>query len=169
MRRLWMDPTKVTVNVRWLGLTGQQVEILLRHKHGIQVELSDLYNVLLMVGPGNTKDDVTALITAFRDVVAQSRTQKTQVRGLIVPPLPYQVLTPREAFFAPAQSVPLAEAVGCISTETVTCYPPGIPILCPGEEITAEVVDYIALMIREGYRVQGPRDGGWARLRVIQN
>ncbi|HHT70236.1 MAG TPA: aminotransferase class I/II-fold pyridoxal phosphate-dependent enzyme [Firmicutes bacterium] len=166
---LELDPTKVTVNVRRLGLTGQQVEILLRHKHGIQVELSDLYNVLLMVGPGNTKDDVTALITAFRDVVAQSRTQKTQVRGLIVPPLPYQVLTPREAFFAPAQSVPLAEAVGCISTETVTCYPPGIPILCPGEEITAEVVDYIALMIREGYRVQGPRDGGWARLRVIQN
>lgn len=163
-----LDPTKVTVNVRHLGLTGQQVELYLRYKHDIQVELSDLYNVLFMVGPGNTKDDIMALLIAFRDLVEEHRGNKTKIPEIILPPAPCQIMTPREAFFAPAQNVPLVESVGRISTETVTCYPPGIPILCPGEEITADVVDYIELMIKEGYRVQGPRDGGLTQLRVIK-
>ena len=62
---LLLDPTKVTVNVRQLGLTGQQVELILWHKYGIQVELSDLYNVPFIVGPGNTKQDIAALTSAF--------------------------------------------------------------------------------------------------------
>lgn len=163
-----LDPTKVTVNVRRLGLTGQQVELALRYKHGIQVELADLNNVLFMVGPGNNADDISALVDAFRTIAKAYNGKKSKTGNFTIPPLPRQVMTPREAFFAPTISVNLSEAVGRISTETVTCYPPGIPILCPGEEISAAVTQYIALMIEEGYRVQGPRDNRLIKLRVVK-
>ncbi|MGI6129901.1 MAG: aminotransferase class I/II-fold pyridoxal phosphate-dependent enzyme [bacterium] len=163
-----LDPTKVTVNVRQLGLTGQQVELYLRYEHNVQVELSDLYNVLFMVGPGNTEEDVRTLVAAFSELVSQCGQKKVRVSGNSLPPIPPQVMTPREAFFAVADNVPLSETVGRISTETVTCYPPGIPILCPGEIVTTEIVEYITLMINEGYRVQGPHDGGVTRLRVVK-
>lgn len=166
---LELDPTKVTVNVSQLGLTGQQIELYLRHKYGIQVELSDLHNVLFMVGPGNTRADVEVLVTAFEELVQQYRGKKVRSLSATSPPIPCQIMTPREAFLALAESIPLLETVGRISTETVTCYPPGIPILCPGEEITADIVEYIGLMIREGYRVQGPRDGGLTCLRVVKH
>ncbi|NLG87241.1 MAG: aminotransferase class I/II-fold pyridoxal phosphate-dependent enzyme [Firmicutes bacterium] len=164
-----LDPTKVTVNVRRLGLTGQQVEQYLRYEHNIQVELSDLYNVLFMVGPGNDDNDVEALLVGFNQLVARYREKKLVLPATTLPPLPRQIMTPREAFFAAAESVPLTDSLGRVSTETITCYPPGIPILCPGEEITAEIVDYIAIMINEGYQVQGPRDGGLTRLRVVRD
>lgn len=164
-----LDPTKVTVSVKGLGLTGQQVELYLRYRHRIQVELSDLYNVLFIVGPGNTEEEVERLLSALRELAheyAGQRVHRAEVTAL--PPQPRQVLTPREAFFAQAESVPLALARGRISTETVTCYPPGIPILCPGEEVTPEIIEHIDFMKRNGYRIQGPQDGGLTRLRVVK-
>jgi lysine decarboxylase len=164
-----LDPTKVTVSVKGLGLTGQQVELYLRYRHRIQVELSDLYNVLFIVGPGNTEEDVDHLLRALGELVREQEGKKPRAElPPALPPQPRQVLTPREAFFAPAESVPLAQASGRISTETVTCYPPGIPILCPGEEVTPEIIEHIELMKRNGYRIQGPRDGGLTRLRVVK-
>jgi arginine decarboxylase len=166
---LGLDPTKVTVNVRRLGLTGQQVELELRQKYGIQVELADLHNVLFMVGPGTKKHDVISLVTAFRTLANHyGKRNSAPIKKFAMPPIPDQAMTPREAFFAPALTVPLMQAKSCISASTVTCYPPGIPILCPGEEITAAVIEYIALMIEEGYRVQGPIIGKTIDLRVVK-
>lgn len=164
-----LDPTKVTVGVKGLGLTGQQVELYLRYRHRIQVELSDLYNVLFIVGPGNTAEDIDKLLAALAALVKDEagRRERTELPPAL-PPAPRQILTPREAFFAPAESVPLAAARGRISTETVTCYPPGIPILCPGEEVTAEIIEHIEVMKSNGYRIQGPQDGGLTRLRVVK-
>jgi arginine decarboxylase len=164
-----LDLTKVTVSVKGLGITGQQAELYLRYEHGIQVELSDLYNVLFIVGPGTTEEDVERLLKALAELVRENTARAVRQIGVdALPPIPRQVITPREAFFAPADTVPLVAAKGRISMETVTCYPPGIPILCPGEEVTPEIIEHIEFMKENGYRIQGPQDGGLTRLRVVK-
>lgn len=171
-----LDPTKVTVTVKGLGLTGQQVELVLRHRYGVQVEMSDLFNVLLIVGFGNTDEDADRFLAALADLARmapQYRSPETdrvlaraeQLGG--VPPLPVLDILPRDAFFTPSRAVPLAAAAGRVCAEVITCYPPGIPIICPGERFTPEVIDYLSLMRAAGFRISGPRDPGLATVQVL--
>ncbi len=170
-----LDPTKVTVTVRDLGLSGQQVEMILRYRYGIQVELSDLYNVLLIVGFGNTEEDARRLVAALREIAADPAPHRTEaVGGLLrraedlgMPPIPEPATIPREAFFAPSTPVPLEKAAGRIAAEIVTCYPPGIPIICPGERVTPEIVEYLVIMRAAGFRISGPRDPSLHTLQVL--
>ena len=67
-------------------------------------------------------------------------------------------MTPQEAFYAPSSPLSIRETVGKISAEFVMCYPPGIPILAPGEEVTREALDYILYAKEKGSLVMGPQD-----------
>lgn len=170
-----LDPTKVTITVRGLGLTGQQVEMILRYRYGIQVELSDLYNVLLIVGFGNTEGEARHLVAALKEIAADRDRHRTKAAARLLeraaklgmPPLPELSLLPREAFFAPSTPVPLEDAAGRVAAEIVTCYPPGIPIICPGERVTPEIVEYLAIMRAAGFRISGPRDPALRTLQVL--
>lgn len=170
-----LDPTKLTVTVKGLGLTGQQVEMILHYRYGIQVEMSDLFNVLLIVGFGNTEEDAGRFLAALADLARtapgyrSAETDRMLARGeqVGVLPLPELAVSPREAFFSPSRPIPLDEAVGRVCAEVITCYPPGIPIICPGERFTPEVVDHLFLMREAGFRISGPRNPSLATVQVL--
>lgn len=170
-----LDETKVTVTVKELGITGYQAEDYLRRKFNIQAEMSDLFNVLFIVSFANTEQDIKRLIEALKALAREAKGMSSkQVRGIlkqastiVLPPEPEFRMSPREAFFAQTERVPLEKAVGRISAETVTCYPPGIPILYPGEVISPTEADYLRMVRATSLRVSGPEDTQLRWLRVV--
>lgn len=172
-----MDPTKVTVTVKDLGLSGRQVERILRYRYRIQVEMSDLFNVLLIVGFGNSAGEAERVVAALEETAARAgefreervvRLLERAAAAEVLPPLPELAVLPRDAFNAASVPVPLEAAAGRIAAEVVTCYPPGIPILCPGERVSRDIVAHLRLVREAGFRVSGPRDPSLATLQVLQ-
>lgn len=169
-----VDPCKIAVQVDGLGLTGQEAELELRYRHRIQVEMSDAFGVLLFFGLGTANDDVARLVAAFRQLgerhagaPANDRLRLARSACASPPPLPPQALPPRDAFFAETRLVPLEHAVGEVVAETIACYPPGIPIVCPGELLTPEACEYLRVARRVGLRLQGVADPDLQRVRVV--
>jgi len=169
-----LDELKVNVDVTGLGLTGQEAEVLLRRRYGIQAEMLDLAGVLFMLGPGSGRKDVEVLLGALEDLVQTTPGTDLRPGARAVlpppppPPLPPSEITPREAFFRPSEAVPLDEAEDRIAAELVTCYPPGIPLIGPGERVTAQVLEQMRLVAEGQLRVSGPADGSLATLRVLK-
>ncbi|CAM3692374.1 aminotransferase class I/II-fold pyridoxal phosphate-dependent enzyme [Mesobacillus zeae] len=163
------DPTKLTVSVKDLGISGYAVEKWLREHHNIEVELSDLYNILCIITPGDTDADGDALVEALKDLsrTFHSSAEKVHVQ-VILPDIPLLALTPRDAFYSETEVIPFAESEGRIIAEFVMVYPPGIPIFIPGEIITAENLRYIIMNVDAGLPVQGPEDTELKMVRVIK-
>lgn len=162
------DPTKLCVSVKDLGLTGIQVEEALRRQWRIEVELSDLYNILCIVTPGDRPEDVEALVEALGSIAGERALQARRAAPVRPPQAPEMVLAPRAAYYAPAEPVPIEEAVGRIAAEFVMVYPPGIPILMPGERVTAESLELVREHLEAGLAVQGPEDAELRSLRVVR-
>lgn len=162
-----VDPTKIYISVRGIGLTGYQAADLLLRKYKIQVELSDRYNVLCMLSIGNTVDDAKNLVWALKELASVKRTplQPTQQYDFEYAPL--VTLTPREAWYAPKKTIPLREAVGQVAAEMIAPYPPGIPLVCPGEEITREIVDLILSLKSDSCSFHGPADRSLETVSVV--
>jgi arginine decarboxylase len=161
------DPTKLAINVREIGLSGFETEKLLKYEYHIQMELSDLYNVLAVGTIGDNEDSMNTLIAAIKDI-AQNYSRKNVVK--ITSELPENqemVVSPRFAFYNEKRVIPLEEAEGEISTEMLMAYPPGIPILCPGERITKEVIDYAKALNSEGCHLQGTEDPDARSIKVL--
>lgn len=164
-----LDTTKLTIHVSELGLTGYQVEKWLRERYQIEVELSDLYNILCIVTIGDRQEDIDLLIRALRDLSDQYSTTKEKAEIPIhLPEIPSLALHPREAFYAEVERVPLRKAAGKIMAEFIMVYPPGIPIVMPGEIITQENIDYIFENVESGLPVQGPEDSTLQYVKVIK-
>lgn len=161
------DPTKLTIHVHQLGLTGYDVELKLRDQFNIEVELSDLYNILCLITPGDTTDTVNQLIHALEQISKEVSCNQTKPISIITPDIPLLSLSPRDAFYADTEFVPLVEAEGRIIAEFIMVYPPGIPILLPGEVITKENIDYIREHQAVGLPVQGPEDETIEKVKVI--
>ncbi|MDQ0253871.1 arginine/lysine/ornithine decarboxylase [Evansella vedderi] len=167
-----MDPTKVIISVKNLGLTGHDVELWLRNNYRIEVELSDLYNILCIITFGDTEEKTNLLIDALtrlsmeqQSIIEEEREEKVNV---YVPNIPTLSLSPRDAFYAETEVIPLDMSAGRIIAEFVMVYPPGIPILIPGEIIDEDNLEYIAKNIEVGLPVQGPEDPTLNTIRVIQ-
>lgn len=162
------DPTKVTIHVRHLGITGYETENWLREHYNIEVELSDMYNILCLITPGDTDNSVDILLNALQDL---SRTyyQVNPAHELVVkvPDIPQLMLTPRDAFYGDTEVIPFKESAGRIISEFIYVYPPGIPILLPGEVITQENIDYIIDHVEVGLPVKGPEDRSVTNVKVI--
>jgi arginine decarboxylase len=154
-----LDPTKLTISVKDLGITGYDVERMLREEYNIEVELSDLYNILCIVSWGDNLSDLQSLIDALAQIseTYQSRASRKEV-NVHAPSMPTLRMSPRAAFYAPTEVVPLVESVGRIMAEMIMVYPPGIPILLPGEEVTEDNLAYIEENLRAGLPVQGSDD-----------
>ncbi|GGC80194.1 arginine decarboxylase [Thalassobacillus devorans] len=163
------DPTKLIISVKELGMTGYDVEVWLREHYRIEVELSDLYNILCLVTPGDTREETESLTQALKELAAlQTERAAKQPVKVKVPEIPLLALSPREAFYSETEVVPLDEGIGRISAESLMIYPPGIPIFIPGEIITADNVAYIRDNLDAGLPVQGPEDETLATIRVIK-
>jgi Arginine/lysine/ornithine decarboxylases len=145
-----VDWSKVLVNTLSLGLSAPYCVNYLRERFRIEPELWDEENILFMLGIGNTAEDVQRLSQGLESLAhfaysgrCRKFTEKRdKVRSQILP-LPRIVLSPREAFFAPKRQIPLKESLGHIVGETVSPYPPGIPVVVMGEEMTHEVLDML--------------------------
>ncbi|MGZ0085086.1 aminotransferase class I/II-fold pyridoxal phosphate-dependent enzyme [Geobacillus sp. YF-1] len=164
------DPTKLIISVKELGLTGHDAEQWLREAFNIEVELSDLYNILCIITPGDSEREAGLLVEALRRLSAQFSHQAEEgvKPKVLLPDIPALALTPRDAFYAETEVVPFRESAGRIIAEFVMVYPPGIPIFIPGEIITEENLNYIETNLAAGLPVQGPEDDTLQTLRVIK-
>ncbi len=163
------DSTKLIISVKRLGITGYDAEVWLRENYSIEVELSDLYNILCIITPGDDMENITTLLNALR-VLAEGHPslEETKTVEVKVPEIPLLSLSPREAFYSSTEVLPLREAAGRISAEFVMVYPPGIPIFIPGEIITEENISYIHDNMEAGLPVQGPEDDTLETIHVIK-
>ena len=164
------DPTKLVVDVAGLGLTGPAAERALRERFAIAPEGADLSSVVCMVTIGDTAGSVDQLLGAFAALCAErvpvARPTRPRASGPVVAPGP-QAMTPRDAYFAEATAVPLARAAGEVAAELVTPYPPGIPVLAPGEVISPDKLAYLDHGRGHGLYVCGPADPTLATIRVV--
>lgn len=160
------DETKLGINVCGLGYTGYEMEKILRKQYNIQVELSDIYNILAIVSLGDRKQDLEALVAALKDIASKSgrREMKCSIK---IPDNPKMIVSPRDAFYSPKKAVPLEESIGEISGEMVMAYPPGIPVVCMGERISSDIIDYIKILKEEKCELQGTADPHVNYIRVL--
>ncbi|GAX88620.1 arginine decarboxylase [Effusibacillus lacus] len=164
-----MDPLKLTVSVKDLGISGYDVERILREEFNIEVELSDLYNILCIVTVGDTQENVDALIIALRRIAERHVYQTGKpIIQVHLPEMPKLAMSPRQAFYSQTEMVKFDEAVGRTFAEMVMVYPPGIPILLPGEIITKENIEYIREHMEAGLPVQGPDDPNIEYVKVVK-
>lgn len=136
---------------------------------GMPLEMADRDTLVALVTLADSSSDVSALTDALSSVIAQRRGEPRAVPAAaswVVEPDP--VLTPREAFFSPAESVAVEAAVGRVSAELVASYPPGVPVLAPGERVTAEAVGALLDAQREGIRIAYAADPSLATFQVVR-
>jgi arginine/lysine/ornithine decarboxylase len=163
------DPTKVVIDVNGLGTTGFAAGRWLRTEWQINPEFSDLRRMVFSVTSGDTNESTELLIDALR-ALAQNRHLFHAHPNLIAlwPAMtPVSRLTPREAQQRAAISIPTREAVGEISGEMIVPYPPGVPLVVAGEEISAEIIETMHQLVSAGCRIVGPFDPTGATLRII--
>lgn len=161
-----LDTTKLVISVRELGLTGYQVKGLLAKRYGVFVEMADVGNIVAFISIGSTPGDCDLLVNALVDIAARDRLPaRAALPG--APVAFIKRMKPREAWFSRSQKVPLTEARGRICAETVAVYPPGIPAVNPGEEITAEIYEYLRLVSGMGLPCQGPSDPTLKSIKIV--
>ena len=161
------DVTKLSVYTQGIGLTGIEVYDLLRDEYDIQIEFGDIGNILAYISIGDRIQDIERLVGALADIKRlYSRDGKDLIAGEYIQP--ELVLSPQEAFYSERRSLTLDESVGQVCGEFVMCYPPGIPILAPGERITQGLVDYIQFAKERGCSLQGTEDPEVNHINVIK-
>ncbi len=160
------DATKLSVNTLALGLAGVEVYDILRDEYDIQVEFGDVGNILAYISVGDKKKSIERFISALAQI---KRHYKRERRGMIESEYisPLVAMSPQNAFYAEKKSVPLDRCIGAVSGEFVICYPPGIPVLAPGERITEQIVDYIHYTKDKGSKLTGPQSLDISELKVL--
>lgn len=161
------DPTKLSVNTLQVGLAGIEVYDLLRDEYDIQIEFGDLGNILAYLSIGDRPREIERLVGALSEV---RRRFGGSEAGLMKQEYiePDVAVSPQDAFYAEHESLPIMETEGRVCSEFVMCYPPGIPILAPGERITREILDYIVYAKDKGCSMTGPEDADITRLNVLK-
>ena len=160
------DTTKLSIFTRPTGLAGIEVYDILRDDYDIQTEFGDIANLLAYVSVGDRPKDIERLVAALAEIRRNYRKDpsKTLKMEYIDPVV---VCGPQDAFYAEKESLPIAKSCGRICSEFVMCYPPGIPILAPGEQITEEILTYIRYAKKKGCQITGPEDMSIQYLNVM--
>ncbi len=174
------DPARLVVNVSGLGITGFAAAGWLQKERRLLVEMADLMNLVFILSPGDLGPAADALLHGLRDLAAawvdaggecesgksvsggkrgEHGEQLSITPSLCQLPIPRQALTPRQAFLAPQRPVPLAEAAGKVAAGTITPYPPGVPLICPGEVIDQTVLKCLAAWCHAGGTWPGQAGG----------
>ena len=166
------DPTKLTVSVKGLGITGMEAESLLRHRFKLQCELSDPYNILFIISMADTEYEGERLLEGLKKLVLHCESngkldRKAPLPPLELPAIPKLRLTPREAFWSKTERVAIEASAGRICAEQLVFYPPGVPILCPGEEISSEILEYALYRKNMGFKVTGVEDASLETIKVV--
>lgn len=161
-----LDMTRLVISAKDLGLTGFELDDILFEKYAVNMELSDYENVLAIVTYANEKSDLDRLVGACEDISklqARNLHKKTipaNTRASNLPDLPQQIMTPRQAYFSQKETVRWQDAVGKISGQMIAPYPPGIPVIYPGEQISQETWKSIECFRRSGRHIHGAGTSG---------
>lgn len=161
------DVTKLAVYTRDIGLAGIEVYDILRDEYDIQIEFGDIGNILAYISIGDRIQDIERLVGAMYDIKRLLSRDKT---GMLADEYiaPKVAVPPRKAFYSEKVSLPVRQTEGKICGEFVMCYPPGIPILAPGELITKDIIEYIEYAKNKGCSMQGTEDFKVERLNVLK-
>ncbi len=161
------DVTKLSIFTRPVGLAGIEVYDLLRDEYDIQTEFGDIANILAYVSVGDRPKDIERLVAALAEIRRNYRKDSSKMlKAEYIDP--EVVAGPQEAFYAEKESLPMEETKGRVCSEFIMCYPPGIPILAPGERITEEILTYIRYAKKKGCQMTGPEDMSIKRLNVMK-
>ena len=163
-----LDPTKLTVNVTKTGLSGHKIEHILTEEYSVQVDCADLFNIIAIMGTGTEKQDVEKLVNALEEIDTKYYGDEKNYT-LQIPSLTTEmVMMPRDVFFKyKSKRVSLSKAAGHISAQTLTPYPPGIPVLIPGERITSEICEYITGLSTKEIRISGQETDTLKTIKVV--
>ena len=160
------DVTKLCVYTKDIGLTGIEIYDLLRDEYDIQIEFGDIGNIMAYISIGDRLQDIERLVGALEDIKRLYAKEKSGL-AFVDAVIPKVVSSPQYSFYAEKESVPIKEACGRVAGESVMAYPPGIPILAPGELITKDIVDHILYAKEKGCSLQGTADPEVKRLEVL--
>ena len=165
-----LDQTKLTINVTRTGISGYKIEDILAEEYNIQVDCADIFNLIAIMGIGSTKNDVQQLCDALEDIDKKYKGHE-QNWILQIPSLSTEmVMMPRDVYLAAKiKRVPLQKAAGFIAAQTLTPYPPGIPVVIPGERITKEIMEYLIDMTEKGIRISGQETETLRTVKVVDN
>ncbi|MDF2592683.1 MAG: aminotransferase class I/II-fold pyridoxal phosphate-dependent enzyme [Clostridia bacterium] len=166
-----IDNTRITINFSKLGLSGTAVDEILRSKFKLQVEMSDLYNIVAICTVGDNAESVKRLSKAIRTIAKEQGIGLNQIEspslGAIIA-MPSMILEPWEAVYQSKEDVPIDNCIGRICGEMIVPYPPGIPIIMPGEIISKDVIDYALDCSRKGIKMNGMKDASLKYISVIK-
>ena len=161
------DKTKLVIHTLPVGLAGIEVYDLLRDEYDIQMEFGDFGNCLAYLSVGDRVREVERLVGALSEI--RRLFGKDPIVSLPNNYIaPVVVLSPQEAFYADAEHIPFEKTVGRIAAESIMCYPPGIPVLAPGEKITEEVLEYLRYAQEKGCQITGAEDETLRTLKVVR-
>jgi arginine/lysine/ornithine decarboxylase len=165
-----LDVTKLTINVTRSGLSGYDIENILAKEYNIQLDYADMFNLVAIMGEGSNKNDVDSLVYALQNIDEKYHGIQ-QNWTLRIPSLSTEmVMNPREVLLSnKTKNLSLKKAIGHISAQILTPYPPGIPILIPGERITQEICDYISEMSANNIRISGQHSENLKTIKVVTN
>ncbi len=168
-----LDPTKLTVSTKGLPCSGYDMAKILNSEYGIQTEMADFQNVLLFVSLGNTPKELKRFTSALEKIVVDYKdmfmNQKKRKRIVFPSFVPRKEVNPREALTRLTRKIPFKRSVGKVCAEIVCPYPPGIPVLCPGEVITQEIYNYLLNVLDSGARINGQSDGRLQTIKVLED
>jgi arginine/lysine/ornithine decarboxylase len=163
-----LDVTRLTFSGREIGITGFELKSILFEEFNIDIELSDWFNVLAIVTFANKKEDIDRLLGALKVIAGKYKSERKIVYETRIPGIPPYVLSPREAYFSQRDEIPWKDAKGRIAAETIAPYPPGIPVIYPGELVTEEVWEYIEIFRKEKRHLHGPADSSLEMFKVVK-
>ncbi|MCG3203372.1 MAG: Arginine decarboxylase [Elusimicrobia bacterium] len=163
-----LDLTKLTINVTRTGYSGQHISEILARDFNIQVDAADLFNLIAITGTGTDRHDLDSLVKALEQI-DHMKQGEAQNWVLNIPSLSTElVMNPRDVFLLyRSKRVPLRKAIGHISAQPLTPYPPGIPVLIPGERVTTEIVEYLEDLTERAVRVSGQEAEALKTVRVV--
>ncbi len=162
------DRTKLSVHTRDIGLAGIEVYDILRDEYNIQIEFGDIGNILAIISAGDRALEIERLISSMSEI---KRLYAKDKAGMFDHEYinPEVVMPPQAAFYSKKASIPINESSGKICGEFVMCYPPGIPILAPGEKITDEIIRYINYAKEKGCFMTGTQDMKIENINIVKN
>lgn len=164
-----IDITKLTINMKKIGIDGIKLEEIIRKKYNIQVEMADMYNVLAVSSIANDKHDFERFARALRSIHDDKKiTHKKNELPEFSFMIPKVELLPREAVYAEKKSIPFTQSSGSVSGEYIIPYPPGIPLVCPGEVISQEVIEYVEILKDLEINIIGTSDKSLNTINVIK-
>ncbi len=164
-----LDPTRITVNFSAAGISGTKAEAILRKDFKIQVEMADLYNIVVLTTIGNHQVEYERLVDALISIAKTpgSRPEGAKATAAFLKPPELSIL-PWEAVYCEKEQVEASDGIGRVCGEMIIPYPPGIPVLMPGEVITREAYEYLKLCVQQGIKINGATDAKLEKVWVIK-